>query len=111
VGPLTPELWYYTFNVDGASVVDPSNANLLRDGTRYMNFFIVPGPQSENYAIRDVPHGNVNIVWYDSPSLKLQRRMYVYTPAGYDTGKQKCFTFSMARAETRTPGITWAVRA
>src|SRR5271165_5858454 len=23
VGPLTPELWYYTFNVDGASVVDP----------------------------------------------------------------------------------------
>ena len=33
VGPLTPELWYYTFNVDGASVVDPSNANLLRDGT------------------------------------------------------------------------------
>src|SRR3954453_16573174 len=21
VGPLTPELWYYTFNVDGASVV------------------------------------------------------------------------------------------
>jgi len=89
VGPLTPELWYYTFNVDGASVVDPANANLLRDGTRYMNFFIVPGPESENYAIRDVPHGNVNIVWYDSPSLKLQRRMYVYTPAGYDTGKQK----------------------
>jgi enterochelin esterase family protein len=89
VGPLTPELWYYTFNVDGASVVDPANANLLRDGTRYMNFFIVPGPQSENYAIRDVPHGNVNIVWYDSPSLKLQRRMYVYTPAGYDTGNQK----------------------
>jgi len=44
VGPLTPELWYYTFNVDGASVVDPANANLLRDGTRYMNFFIVPGP-------------------------------------------------------------------
>ena len=59
VGPLTPELWYYTFNVDGASVVDPSNANLLRDGTCYMNFFIVPGPLSENYAIRDVPHGNV----------------------------------------------------
>jgi enterochelin esterase-like enzyme len=89
VGPLTPELWYYTFSVDGASVVDPANANLLRDGTRYMNFFIVPGPLSENYAIKDVPHGNVHITWYDSPSLKLQRRMYVYTPAGYDTGKQK----------------------
>lgn len=89
VGPLTPELRYYTFSVDGATVVDPANANLLRDGTRYMNFFIIPGPVSENYAIKDVPHGNVHIVWYDSPTLKLQRRMYVYTPAGYDTGKQK----------------------
>jgi enterochelin esterase family protein len=89
VGPLTPELRYYTFSVDGATVVDPSNANLLRDGTRYMNFFIIPGALSENYAIKDVPHGNVHIVWYDSPALKLQRRMYVYTPAGYDTGKQK----------------------
>src|SRR5436305_13322380 len=54
-----------------------------------MNFFIVPGPLSENYSLKDVSHGSVNIVWYDSPALKLQRRMYVYTPAGYDTGKQK----------------------
>ncbi len=89
VGPLTPELWNYTFTVDGAGVLDPSNANLLRDGTRYMNFFIIPGPLSENYAIKDVPHGNINIVWYESPTLKLQRRMYVYTPAGYNTGNQK----------------------
>jgi enterochelin esterase-like enzyme len=89
LGPLAPELRYYTFAVDGATVIDPSNANLLRDGTRYMNFFVVPGPLSENYAIKDVPHGNVHIVWYDSPSLKLQRRMYVYTPAGYEAGKQK----------------------
>jgi len=89
VGPLDPELWNYTFNVDGAGVLDPSNPNLLRDGTRYMNFFIVSGPLSENYAIKDVPHGNVSLVWYDSPTLKLQRRMYVYTPAGYDAGNQK----------------------
>jgi len=88
-GPLTPELWNYTFNVDGATVLDPSNPNLLRDGTRYMNFFIVPGPLSENYSLKDVPHGNVNIVWYDSPTLKLERRMYVYTPAGYAIGNQK----------------------
>ncbi len=87
VGPLTPELWNYTFNVDGVGLLDPSNPNLLRDGTRYMCFFIIPGQLSENYAIKDVPHGNVNIVWYDSPTLKLQRRMYVYTPPGYETGK------------------------
>ena len=89
VGPLTPELWNYTFSVDGVSTLDPSNANLLRDGTRYMSFFILDGALSENYAIKDVPHGNVSQVWYNSPTLKLTRRMYVYTPAGYETGKLK----------------------
>ena len=91
VGPLNPELWSYTFSVDGVSVLDPSDANHLRDGTRYLNFFIVEGPLSENYIIHDVPHGNVGVVWYPSPTLQAAspRRMYVYTPAGYDTGKQR----------------------
>lgn len=91
VGPLEPELWSYTFSVNGVSVLDPSDANHLRDGTRYMNFFIVEGPLSANYIIRDVPHGNVNQVWYPSPTLPSAspRRMYVYTPAGYDTGTQR----------------------
>ena len=89
VGPLAPELWNYTYSVDGVSTLDPSNANLLRDGTRYMCFFVIDGPLSSNYAIKDVPHGNVSQVWYNSPTLKLTRRMYVYTPAGYETGKQK----------------------
>ncbi len=89
VGPLTPELWSYTYSVNGIGMLDPQNANLLRDGTRYMGFFVIDGPLSQNYSIKDVPHGNVSQVWYNSPTLKLTRRMYVYTPAGYDTGKQK----------------------
>lgn len=88
VGPLTPELWGYTFSVNGVSTLDPANANIRRDGTRYANIFFIDGPLSQNYQIRDIPHGNVNMVWYDSPTLKLRRRMYVYTPAGYDDGKQ-----------------------
>jgi enterochelin esterase-like enzyme len=89
VGPLTPELWAYTFGVDGATSLDPSNANVQRDGSRYSSFLIIDGPLSENYSIKDVPHGNVNMVWYNSPTLKLNRRMFVYTPAAYTTGKEK----------------------
>ena len=88
VGPLTPELWGYTYSVNGVSTLDPGNANIRRDGTRYANIFFIDGPLSQNYQIRDIPHGNVNMVWYDSPTLKLRRRMYVYTPAGYEDGKQ-----------------------
>jgi enterochelin esterase-like enzyme len=86
VGPLTPELWAYTFNVDGVSLLDSANANILRDGTRYSNFLIVDGALSDAYKIKDVTHGNVSLVWYDSPTLASAspRRMYVYTPPGYD---------------------------
>ena len=36
------------------------------------------------YQVNDTPHGNVTKVWYDSPTLGKQRRMTVYTPAGYE---------------------------
>ena len=89
VGPLTPELWGYNFMVNGVSMLDPSNANIRRDGTRYANIFFIDGAFSQNYQIRDIPHGNVNTVWYNSPTLKLNRRMYVYTPAGYEDSTQR----------------------
>jgi enterochelin esterase family protein len=90
-GPLEPELWSYTYSVNGVTVLDPSNANHLRDGTRYSNFLIIEGPISQNYAIKDVPHGNVNQVWYASPTLSTAspRRMFVYTPPGYEGGAQR----------------------
>lgn len=91
VGPLTPELWSYTFSVDGVALLDSANANILRDGTRYSNFLIIDGPLSATYKIQDVPHGNVSLVWYDSPTVGAAspRRMYVYTPAGYDKGNDR----------------------
>jgi len=91
VGPLTPELWAYTFNVNGVSLLDSANPNILRDGTRYSNFLIVDGALSDTYRIKDVPHGNVSLVWYDSPTLPnaSPRRMYVYTPPGYDRTAEK----------------------
>jgi enterochelin esterase family protein len=36
-----------------------------------------------------VPHGNVTAGWYSSPTLGTTRRMYVYTPPGYEKGKDK----------------------
>ncbi len=90
-GPLTPELWAYTYSVDGVGLLDSANPNHLRDGTRYLNFFVIDGPLSATYNIKDVPHGNVSQVWYDSPTLPgaNPRRMYVYTPAGYDKSTQR----------------------
>src|SRR5438128_1345958 len=34
VGPLPEQLWWYSFNVDGLKVLDPSNGEYARDGSR-----------------------------------------------------------------------------
>jgi enterochelin esterase-like enzyme len=87
IGPLKPEFYGYTFIVDGVQTIDPSNGRTKRDGVRYFSTFIVPGAESDLYSVKAVPHGTVSKIWYESPTLKLNRRMYVYTPAGYENGK------------------------
>ncbi len=88
---LEPELYNYTFSADGVGMIDPLNRQqIIRDGSRYMSIFLISGPESEMYASKvDIPHGDLEKVWYESPTLDLTRRMYVYTPAGYDEGTEK----------------------
>jgi enterochelin esterase-like enzyme len=90
VGPLEPELYGYTFTVDGVNTIDANNVQLRRDGSRYQSFFIVPGPESDLYFHKhSVPHGTVTKIWYRSDVLDMDRRVYVYTPPGYESGKEK----------------------
>lgn len=88
--PLASELYNYNFVVDGLSVKDPNNAYVQRDISNIMNYFIVGGGKADDYMVQDVPHGTVSKVWYPSPNAETKmRRMSVYTPAGYEEGKQK----------------------
>ena len=87
---LSPELYSYNFLLDGVKIVDPGSVYITRDITSETNIFILSdkkGDCGDLYTVNEVPHGNVSKVWYDSPTLKMQRRMTVYTPAGYDKGK------------------------
>ena len=83
-----PELYTYSFVVDGVSINDPSNVFMQRDGTRYLSVLLIPGEQTENYYEAS-QRGNLNQVWYDSPTLGMTRRMFVYTPYGYADSKDK----------------------
>ncbi len=83
-----PELYTYSFIVDGVTVNDPNNIFLQRDGVRYLSVLLVPGRKTENYREAN-KRGNLHQVWYDSPTLGLNRRMFVYTPYGYETGNEK----------------------
>lgn len=87
--PLKPELYSYSFIVDGLRVNDPANVYLIRDVSTLTNVFIIDGDRADFYKVNPVPHGTVSRVWYDSPALGLERRMTVYTPAGYETGGKR----------------------
>jgi len=89
VGPIQPDLWTYSFNVDGVKVPDDLNPHYWYDrwGSTFGSLLLVPGPGSFNYETHEVAHGTVSAVWYPAPSLEIAaRRAYVYTPAGYETG-------------------------
>ena len=83
----SPELYTYHFIVDGLVVNDPRNVFMQRDGTRYLSVLLVPGEETENY-FEATQHGNLSKVWYDSPTIGTNRRMFVYTPYGYETSEK-----------------------
>ncbi|OOG77878.1 esterase [Algoriphagus sp. A40] len=85
--PLPASMYHYNFFIDGVAAIDVTNPHALRDGTRYASLLMVPGEESTVFQLNDTPHGNISQVWYNSPSLGTDRRMYVYTPPGYDSGK------------------------
>ena len=87
--PLASELYSYSFIVDGIKVTDPNNVYLNRDVTSVTNIFIIKGGQGDLYSVNNVPHGTVARRWYDSPTLGKQRRVTIYTPAGYENSGKK----------------------
>ena len=87
--PLASDLYSYTVIVDGFKTTDPSNVYIIRDVANVFNVFIVGGGKGDLYQVSKVPHGTVARRWYDSPGNGMPRRITVYTPAGYETSKEK----------------------
>lgn len=86
---LAPELYSYSFMMDGIKISDPSNVFMSRDVVTISNLFMIDGKESELYKVLNVPHGSLSKVWYHSEKLNVDRRITVYTPAGYETNGQR----------------------
>lgn len=87
VGPLVPGAYRYNFNVQGVPTIDPRNAAISESNENVSSLVVVPG--SEMMDTKSVPHGAVGSVTYWSSALGKFRRMHVYTPPGYEQGKDK----------------------
>lgn len=87
--PLGSELYSYQFMVDGIPVIDPNNVYVYRDFATLSNVFIVGNGQADLYKVNKTPHGTLAHCWYHSDGLGTDRRLNVYTPAGYEQSAGK----------------------
>jgi enterochelin esterase-like enzyme len=82
--PLEPDIYTYSFVVDGVRMTDPANPlpkyNLLETVSQVH----VPGPQSLPWEINDVQRGTVHHHFYRSKVAEDERDFWVYTPPGYE---------------------------
>ena len=83
-----PEIYTYNFIVDNLSVNDNANIFVQRDGRRLLSILLIDGPLTSNYREAN-KRGNLDHVWYDSPTIGLTRRMFVYTPFEYNNSNTK----------------------
>lgn len=81
--PIKPDIYPYSFQVDGVTVMDPANVAFFPNERFKASLVDVPGDTPLIHAMRDVPHGSVNYEYY--PSVEgTTGSLVVYTPPGYD---------------------------
>jgi enterochelin esterase-like enzyme len=81
--PLLPGFHYYAISVDGFVSNDPGS-RVFFAARKEVSGLEVPGPDSDFLAVKDVPHGTVRTEWYLSKTTGETRRIFAYTPPGYD---------------------------
>ena len=88
VGPVKPDIYPYSFQVDGVTVMDPANVAFFPNERFKASLVDVPGNTPLIHAMRDVPHGSINYEYY--PSIEgTTGSLVVYTPPGYDQTPSK----------------------
>ena len=89
--PLPPDIYQYTFNVDGVSVLDPVNSLVAPNLLNMSNMVRVPGPAGGAdllpWDVADVPRGRLTRHFYKSARIGDHRDYYVYTPPGYEANQ------------------------
>lgn len=92
VGPLAPDLYGYSFNIDGVTMIDPANTWVKPMRSATTSVLDVPGQKpTPCEPLPGVARGTVHLHDYQSKALGRARRLRVYTPAIYETQNKTRF--------------------
>lgn len=86
--PQVPGFHYYSLVIDGVKVSDPASETFYGTG-RMSSAIDIPEKGVDFYEIKNVPHGTIGSKYYYSNVTKSWRRLYVYTPAGYENNAKE----------------------
>ena len=86
--PLAPQIYDYTFKVDGTDMIDPSNRRVKKWLT-LASMVEIPGTPPLLTEFTDVPHGTVRRMIYPSVSVGHSRPVMIYTPPGYESSNDQ----------------------
>ncbi|WP_101690188.1 bifunctional endo-1,4-beta-xylanase/feruloyl esterase [Dysgonomonas massiliensis] len=87
-GPMDEGFHYYHLTIDGGVFNDPGAKNYY-GSCRWESGIEIPAHDEDFYAMKQVPHGNVQQVYFYSKSTNTHRRAFVYTPPTYGKDQKK----------------------
>lgn len=86
--PLVPGFHYYSVKVGGLSAADPASQSFF-GMSRMASGIEVPSVNEDFYLQKDVPQGALRSRYFLSKVTGTYRRMYIYTPPGYEQNPDK----------------------
>ena len=85
-GPFEPNIYEYTFLVDGTRTLDPvCRCGLMWAGRFASSRVTIPGNPARSWERQNRPSGTLHQHRFFSKRQQLERGFVVYTPFGYET--------------------------
>ncbi len=107
VGPVKPDMYPYSFVVDGTSVSDPRNTAIFPNEGFQNSLVEINGAQPLVHTIQKVPHGTLSYRYYESLELGI-RPVVVYTPPGYEQNAHQKYPVLYLLHGTTDTEETWS---
>ena len=86
--PIVPGFHYYFLVIDDVPVADPSSQSFYGTG-KMASAIDIPEKGINFFDVKDVPHGALSSKYYFSKVTNSWRRLFVYTPPGYEKNLDK----------------------
>ncbi len=104
--PIKPDMYPYSFSVDGVSVADPNNTAIFPNEGFQNSVVEVTGSTPLVHTLQNVPHGTVSYRYYQSPELGT-RPVVIYTPPGYEANTKASYPVFYLLHGTTDTEETW----